>query len=158
MSEMPKGVERVVGLVGDYIEGLLEDRQTAKDQAQARLSEIAGAGGVVSDTGPDRERERDIVERPLDPNSLVGSWFHRLEDDRIIWQGCVVAEVQAGVYLLELHNWRDGASAHQRLATIQQMTSDDEEWRFYDADEWMKMAGLRSPAHEEVDKEALTWG
>lgn len=86
----------------------------------------------------ERERENDVITRPLAPESLVGSWFVKInEDDLLVEQGCVVAEPQAGCYLLELHNWIDGGATAQRLATIDEVVTDGQ-WRFFDNDRWMR--------------------
>jgi hypothetical protein len=71
----------------------------------------------------------------LNTDSLVGSFFH--SDRKRHWQGCVVAEPVAGVFLVELFSWVGPAeSTYQRLVPIEEMT----EWRFYDTAEWMEEA------------------
>lgn len=69
------------------------------------------------------------------PASLVGSWFHRLENDAMVWQGVVVAEPQPGVYLLQIDRLDVGASNVQRLVPMASLTTDDDgyDWRFYDS-------------------------
>lgn len=72
-------------------------------------------------------------------DSLVGSYFHSFENDEtdgkpyVEWQGQVVAEVEPGVYLIELMSWLGGNSTHQQLCKLEDMTG----WRFYDQTEWM---------------------
>jgi hypothetical protein len=83
-----------------------------------------------------RERRKDILERPLGPESLVGSWFnHYDDDDQVIEQGIVVAEVQPGAYLLELDTFQ---GREQRLMSLLQLLEHSDEWRFYDNDDWMR--------------------
>lgn len=78
---------------------------------------------------------RDHVQ--LDPQSLVGSWFHRLEDDVIVWQGVIVGEPQAGVYLAEIETEAVGSRNVQRLLTMDRLTADDDAnaFRFYDTEQ-----------------------
>jgi hypothetical protein len=71
----------------------------------------------------------------LTPKTLVGSWFHRLEDEEVVWQGVVVAEPQPGAYLVQIDKQEPGVENVQRLIGISQMFSDDDEWRFYDSEE-----------------------
>jgi hypothetical protein len=75
-------------------------------------------------------------EFSFSPVSLVGSHFHRLENDEMVWQGTVVAEVQAGKYLLHVKRL-SGAKDVQVLMTIDQLAYTDEgyEFRFYDSEE-----------------------
>lgn len=74
------------------------------------------------------------ASQPLAPNSLVGSYFHG--DQGRQWQGCVVAEPQPGVYLVELFSWVAGQSTEQRIVSLSAMGG----WRFYDTAEWMNAA------------------
>jgi hypothetical protein len=76
-------------------------------------------------------------EFSLNPHSLVGSWFHRLENDQIVWQGVVVAEPAQAVYLLNVEFLDEGATNVQRLMKLDQLTNDDDgyDWRFYDTRE-----------------------
>jgi hypothetical protein len=77
----------------------------------------------------------------LQPATLVGSWFHRLEDDEIVWQGVVVAEVQPGAYLIQIDKQEPGVENVQRLHSLAQMLGDpDSEWRFYDTEDQAKNA------------------
>jgi hypothetical protein len=72
----------------------------------------------------------------LVPETLVGSWFHRLENGEMIWQGVVVAEPQAGVYLVQIDHQEPGARNTQRLIPLMAMINDDDgyDWRFYDTE------------------------
>jgi hypothetical protein len=81
-------------------------------------------------------------EFSFNPASMVGSWFHRLENDEIIWQGAVVAEPKPGTYLVQIEQLEPGAKNVQRLIPIEQMTCDDEgyDWRFYDTHDEALMA------------------
>jgi hypothetical protein len=81
-------------------------------------------------------------EFALDPNSMVGSWFHRLENDQIVWQGVVVGEPAGGVYLLSIEFLAPGAENVQRLIGLDQMQKDEDgyDWRFYDNEETCRAA------------------
>jgi hypothetical protein len=72
------------------------------------------------------------VDGKLQRDSLVGSYFH--SDHARGWQGCVVAEPAAGVYLVETFGWLGGDSTHQELVRIDEMFG----WQFYDTADWMK--------------------
>jgi hypothetical protein len=73
----------------------------------------------------------------LVPETLVGSWFHRLEADEIVWQGVIVAEPQPGAYLVQIDKQEPGVENVQRLIGLSQMIAGDveDEWRFYDTEE-----------------------
>lgn len=69
----------------------------------------------------------------LDPASLVGSFFHMLENDEIVWQGVVVGQPQSSVYLVQIDTFAPGATNVQKLMPVTDMIdSDDREFRFYD--------------------------
>lgn len=90
-----------------------------------RLFDAQGAllyVGVAGNAAADREFASD---------SLVGSFFHSTDPPG--WQGCVVAEPQPGLYLVELFSWFMGDSTEQVLVPVGQMTG----WQFYDTAEWM---------------------
>lgn len=99
-------------------------------------------------------RKEFMTTVDLDPNSLCGSWFLVLEGGNPVWQGQVVAEPQAGVYLCEIDQLDIGARNVQRLFPLQQMVKVpgmEFEWRFYDTEnevraayaEWASTAGER---------------
>ena len=95
--------------------------------------------------GPGSATRRAFVEDAsfeFSPGSLVGSWFHRLENDVMVWQGVIVAEPQAGVYLAEIDTLGPGTRNVQRMLTIQALTVDEEgyEFRFYDSEPAAKSA------------------
>ena len=71
------------------------------------------------------------------PKSLVGSWFHRLENDAIVWQGAVIAEPQPGTYLLQIDTLDVGAKQVQRLMPLATLVCDEDgyDWRFYDTED-----------------------
>lgn len=78
----------------------------------------------------------------LNPHSLVGSWFLRLEDGDVVWLGAVVGEPAQGVYLLSVDRLAPGANRVQRLVKLDQMSDDDDGngWRFYDDEESCRVA------------------
>ena len=84
---------------------------------------------------PGRAESVDGVQ----PNSssLIGSWFHVIDGDgHFAMQGCIVAEPQPMVYLVQLYEWIDGQATHQSLVHFGEMLSDDEgsgEWLFFDS-------------------------
>jgi hypothetical protein len=142
-------LERLLTAAAEWLEGVNEERKTF----QIAVEEAEAAVNALAENDHAREREESIQECALGPHSLVGSWFHKLEGGNVCWQGSVVAEPQPGVYLLELHNWQNGKSAHQRLVSIREMAEQEAGWeyRWYDEAEWMRLAGMRSPQHENVD-------
>jgi hypothetical protein len=79
----------------------------------------------------------DDYEFSFNPGSMVGSWFHRLENDEIVWQGVVVAEPQPGTYLVQIERLDVGAVNVQRLIPLERMVNDEDgyDWRFYDSQE-----------------------
>lgn len=89
----------------------------------------------LSQKGKEMSRNR-LVEavdsQELDPNSLVGSFFHGTSEQGI--QGCIVAQVHPQVYLCELFDWFAGHSSYQKLYKLEDMLG----WQFYDTAEWMK--------------------
>lgn len=127
---------------------LAELRRIDQEREEAIAAAEAAAAEAVKNPKPPekdvfRQREGYIAECDLGVTTLCGSWFHRYDNGQIKWQGIVVAEPQPGCYLVELHNWKDGGSAHQRVVTLKAIAEAEEgyEWRFYDSDEWMRMAG-----------------
>jgi len=95
-----------------------------------------------SGCGRDRVAFVSHEDFTLVPQSLVGSWFHRLENDEIVWQGVVVAEPQSGVYLCSVDRLALGVKFVQRLVTLEKMSDDDDGqgWRFYDNEEACRVA------------------
>lgn len=105
------------------------------DGGKARLGgDVAGAPAPSSKT---RMALLADPEFEFTPMSLIGSWFHRLENDEMIWQGAVVAEPARETYLLEVAQLAPGAKNVQRLMGLEQMLNDEEgyDWRFYDSKE-----------------------
>lgn len=72
-----------------------------------------------------------LVGWQLQPNSLVGSYFH--SGWVLGWQGRVVAEVAPTVYLVETFSWIDGSAYNQTLIKLEDM----DDWVFYDDVDWM---------------------
>jgi hypothetical protein len=100
---------------------------------------------------PERQDRLSAIERQeLRPDSLVGSFFHSTADPG--WQGCVVADVAPGIYLVELFSWAMGDSTHQTLVRLEDMSG----WQFYDTAEWMTNTyehGLSSRWEREREKQ-----
>lgn len=88
-----------------------------------------------------RSRKALAGQVELDPHSLFGSYFHRLENGEMVWQGQVVGEPQAGVYLCQISGSLPGTTRQpaQIVAKLDDMLARDEgyEWRFYDTEEAM---------------------
>jgi hypothetical protein len=91
-----------------------------------------GAGDTRIEEAAGKSRKGWIVspDFAFNPASLVGSWFHSLENDEIVEQGVVVAEPQPGVYLVQLDKLAPGAEQVQVLMTLDTMVSNEN--RFYD--------------------------
>ena len=81
-----------------------------------------------------RNRLHAVEEQPARDESLVGSFLHA--DVSRGWQGCVVAEPVAGLYLVELFGWLGGDSTEQQLVRVEDMMG----WAFYDTADWMNNA------------------
>jgi hypothetical protein len=78
------------------------------------------------------EKRREFVvddDFSLEPGTLVGSVFHVVRDMTIIWQGVVVGEPQAGIYLCEIDNLEEGAKKIQRLFSLDTMMGLGDEGR-----------------------------
>lgn len=99
------------------------------------------------------KQRKQLIEHEdfeFSPGSLVGSWFHRLENDRMVWQGAVVAEPQPGVYLLQVDRLGPGAEQVQRLVKLEQLVNDEDgyDWRFYDTENEARSAYAKWVATE----------
>lgn len=93
--------------------------------------------------GTGRNRKDYVSVCELSAETLVGSWFHALEEDVIVWQGIVVAEPQPGVYLLHVDTLEPGARNVQRLVGLEKMVDDEDnasDWRFFDTEEQARNA------------------
>lgn len=97
--------------------------------------------------GTGRNRKDYVSKCELSPETLVGSWFHTVEDDVIVWQGIVVAEPQPGVYLLHVDTLEPGARNVQCLVGLEKMVDEGKEddegtsaWRFFDTEEQARSA------------------
>lgn len=80
---------------------------------------------------------KEFIDQQVDVgagvDSLVGSWFHRLEDDEVVWLGLVVAEPKAGTYLVEIES--ENLTGVQKLVTIEKMVKDEDgDWHFFDTE------------------------
>jgi hypothetical protein len=106
-----------------------------------------GGGGSTQAATPAADTPEQLVVKDrlefvtdesfsLNPLSLVGSWFHRLENDVIEWQGVIVGEPGSGLYLCHVQRMAPGAEKVQVIVPVKAMTLADEgyEWRFYDSE------------------------
>jgi hypothetical protein len=80
----------------------------------------------------------DDYEFSFDPNSMVGSFFLKVENGEVLWLGRVIGQPAADqlVYLVWVERQEPGAEKVQRIVPVQEMVSKDEgyEWRFYDTE------------------------
>lgn len=92
--------------------------------------------------GSGRNRKDYVSKCELSPETLVGSWFHAVEEDVIVWQGIVVAEPQPGMYLVHVDTLEPGATNVQLLVGLEKMCDDEENtaWRFFDTEEQARSA------------------
>jgi hypothetical protein len=140
-------IDRLLEAAAEWLEGINEVRRKSEEAAAEGQAALGALAATPEGPSLDRERESDVTSRPFNPQSLVGSWFHRLDaNDNITCQGSVVADVappgQPGIYLCELHQWKDGGSAFQELVSLSELCEPEDggSYRFYDHDEWMRMA------------------
>lgn len=85
-------------------------------------------------------RRVGITEAQFNPSSLVGSWLHILEDEKIVADGLIVAEPATGVFLVEV---TEDGRRFGRLYSLRAMIADGDgplEFRFYDSDSEMREA------------------
>lgn len=129
----------------------------------AATKNSGGGGSVVPVTptktggdGPDPSQDQGVIRMDEDepqikvrkefvtgedfsfnPVSLIGSWFHRLENDEILWQGVIVGEPGPGHYLCEISRMAPGAENVQVIINVKDMLLADEgyEWRFFDSED-----------------------
>lgn len=97
---------------------------------------------------PRKGRRAGLEGMELNPTSLVGSWFHRVTDGEVDWQGVIVSEPAPGVFLVEVDRSIKGIDVLQTLVPIREMIEGEHEWRFYDADHTMREAYAAWVAHE----------
>jgi hypothetical protein len=111
---------------------------------------------VVDFTDPEfpypRDRDKDVADRPLSPESLVGSYFRAPDphdpNAEALWldgqacmtiEGIVVAQPFASsthvVYLVEFYG-RHGMSGWQMLIDIDRML--EQRWSFFDTEAWLQ--------------------
>lgn len=85
-------------------------------------------------SAPGKNRLDQSANQPLDPHSLIGSYFTGIAPaaqpgppgggpGASPWRGCVVAEPSPGTYLVQL-----AGRGEQRLVTLSDMT----DWEFWD--------------------------
>lgn len=78
------------------------------------VDDEGGQAPVIKDR---REYVKD-EDWSLQPNSLVGSWFHVLEAGRMIWQGVIVGEPAQGQYLCQIDVLEQGVEKVQRMFSL----------------------------------------
>jgi hypothetical protein len=121
-----------------------EDSNVTPVQAQTEAEQpiIKRRKDLVTAGTSTESRLPDHFEWSFNSSSMVGSWFHRLENDRMIWQGVIVGEPQPGTYLIQIDRLDLGAENVQRLVSIKTMLNDEDgyDWRFYDSETDAKSA------------------
>lgn len=109
--------------------------------AQITAAEFGKAEGEADSAEVERTARREIAQKAdLDPSSLCGSWalYHSpggSDTDSKTVQGLIVAEPQAGIYLVQLYNVIDDEPTEQKiidLATLGKRDDEGGEWAFYD--------------------------
>lgn len=118
----------------------------------------------MSDEHKEPNRRDYVRGCDLDPASLVGSWFLKLENRSVSAMGQVLGEPHSGptledsIYLCEFY-WTDGMGATLPADTWQQLVRTSEmcgasesdwtvEYRFYDTEERMRAANAAERARE----------
>lgn len=141
------------GLPEDAMDKPSQDGQTLADElGEQPVADVQPEGGPVRD-------RIDLANRvDLAPDSLCGSWFHRVENGDLIWDGVVVGEVQAGIYLLGITYGLEGATEEtkvQVLCDLVTMVVKDAgyEYRFYDTREQMHDARRQYEALRQLREE-----
>ena len=73
-----------------------------------------------------------------EPEKLVGKYFHSANENnnKVEWQGVVIAEPHSGWYLVQLFEWASGKPTEQRLVPIEKMIG----WLFYPDMDAMKFS------------------
>jgi hypothetical protein len=122
--------------------GLPDDAMDKPDEEGQELADELGEQPAHNALPADPFRNRKAVAASVDlgPDSLSGSYFHRIENGIIVWEGQVVAEVQAGIYLCTVTNGLEGVTEQtnaQVLMDLVHMVAKDVgyEWRFFDTEE-----------------------
>ena len=122
------------------------DKQPEQPEATEEDTKLTKAAqDLVAETPGVSARDRyaiaELVE--LDPGSLVGSYFHRVENGSIVWDGLVVGDL-GGCYLLDVTSGLAGAEqcSAQIVLPLDALFSKDEgyEFRFYDSASDMREA------------------
>lgn len=71
---------------------------------------------------------------------FLGRWFHSVDDEgAIIWQGKLLAEVEPGLYQVQLYSWLDGEPTVQKRIALADMRG----WKFYRTNAAMRAVGDR---------------
>jgi predicted GIY-YIG superfamily endonuclease len=91
------------------------------------------AADPIRTTGTMTDRLENAYKNGKAADTLVGSYF--LSGYERGWHGCVVAEPQPGIYLVETFSWIVPDSVCQILVPLREMVS--EKWQFFDTPEWM---------------------
>lgn len=99
---------------------------------QRRDPKFASIGLV--ELGEELAEARKGKQRPPEPTSLVGRFFHGSNEQQ--WQGEIIGHPSTDVYLVEMFSWLHGGSCGQQLVALDDMR----EWTFYSSAEDMNFA------------------
>jgi hypothetical protein len=118
-----------------------ETREAQLLEAALTEPDLTPADQQEADAPTPRESRRQVaVETPFGPESLCGSWalYHSPSGSDTYAktvQALIVAEPQAGVYLVELYDVIEDEPREQKLVKIDNLLGKDDEggsWKFYD--------------------------
>jgi hypothetical protein len=140
------------------------EQKDEKKELEERAAELAARVDQLPGSAPEgmdyeqavahfgRDRKGLAEYLALTPTSLVGSYFHRVEEGEIVWAGIVVAELAQGsgppVYLLEV---AQGMSEDQRAPVQVPATAEQlETFRFFNTREKAQDAYIEHVVSEEV--------
>jgi hypothetical protein len=126
-----------------------DDRPPKEGDGLDRSALEEPAEDEVMTEGRDRAELAESIE--LNPLSLVGSWFLRIEATAPTQWGIVVGEPQAGCYLIEIHD--NGSPVEQKLVPITYLVVADtnDVWSFFNTEEAMRSAYWAAEARREED-------
>jgi len=135
------------------------------DDGTAEQFDLAAPNPDVP-TNEGRDRKALVNAAPLNPLSLSGSWFIKVQTDEdgideAVWFGVVVADVGTvsdPAYLLQIEQGK-GLANPQIPVPLEELYPDPEsktEFRFFDSEELMRagsvgLAGRACPSREEVE-------
>ncbi len=79
---------------------------------------VDDAGEVVGKVVKDRREYVKDTDWSLEPDSLVGSWFHVFDAGELIWQGVIVGQPATDRYLCQIDVLEQGTEQVQRVFSL----------------------------------------